>query len=207
MRLDWRFYGDTSDTNSWEMEYRDTGDVADALDRGDLHPPKLTGLVLRAIGPEQEGLPWVEASVVDYEQDERARRLRDVETTLAAEGKRPKLGARFGLAFYSETQAEQADAEFMRNHVGEEFLKLTSQPEDLDYYARCGAWYNTHRRLKSDAKGYLFSGAMRLVEGRVYILYLWSNSRDDLKPDARVVFRATEGVTDLGAILLPTHTK
>lgn len=207
VRLDWRFNGDAAVTSSNEMDDRNTGEFADALDRGDLRPPKLAGLVLRAIGPEQEGLPWVEASVVDYEQDERARRLRDVETALAGEGKRPKLGASFGEAFYSEIQAEKADAEFMRGHVGDEFLKLTSEPDDLDYYARCGAWYNSHRRLKSDSKGYMLARGFRLTEGRVYVLYLWSNSRNDLQPDARVVFKAEGDLTDLGAILLPTYTE
>lgn len=120
---------------------------------------------------------------------------------------RSKLGAKFGDAFYSELQAEKADAEFMREHVGEEFLKLTSEPDDLDYYARRGAWYDSHRRLKSDSKGYLLARGFRLTEGRVYVLYLWSNSRDDLKPDARVVFRAEGELTDLGAILLPTYTE
>lgn len=207
LSLDWRYNGDSAITSCSESENRNTDEFTDALDRGDLRPPKPAGLVLRAIGPEQEGLPWVEASVVDYEQDERARRLREVETALTAQGKRPKLGAKFGDAFYSELQAEKADAEFMREHVGEEFLKLTSEPDDLDYYARRGAWYDSHRRLKSDSKGYLLARGFRLTEGRVYVLYLWSNSRDDLKPDARVVFRAEGELTDLGAILLPTYTE
>jgi hypothetical protein len=49
------------------------------------------------------------------------------------------------------------------------------------------------------------TGSLKLEPGRVYVLYLWSNSRNELHPDARVVFKAAEGVTDLGAIRMPSY--
>src|SRR5690606_14990778 len=40
-----------------------------ALRGGEFSPPVLQGLALRAVGPNLEGLPWVEGSIVPYELD------------------------------------------------------------------------------------------------------------------------------------------
>ena len=58
--------------------------------------------------------------------------------------------------------------------------------------------------LGSDSEGYVV--AHRNFEaGKIYVLYFWSRSRDDLRPDRRFLFRAQEGLNDLGAIRLPSY--
>lgn len=188
---------------SLEME-----DLRTQLHAGTLTAPEPFGLVLRAIGRDGAGLPWVEGSILPIEQDERARRLRDIEAKLSAEDARPALGAEFGAAYYTSERdfdAENIDPERMKSFLGEKFIESTADGADLAYYARNGAWYNTHERVKSDNVGYVYEPNAALTDGQVYVLYLWSNSRDDLVPDARIVFKATGDMTDLGAIELPAY--
>jgi hypothetical protein len=68
-----------------------------------------------------------------------------------------------------------------------------------------GAWYNTSQKLNSNHAGYMCSDQM-LVAGKHYVLYLWSNSRDELQPDRRIDFIAGEGMTDLGVVTLPGYS-
>ena len=80
----------------------------------------------------------------------------------------------------------------------------------LDRLHRFNAWYDTFRKTTTDAHGYTVARSVgakagRIEAGRRYVLYLWSNSRDDLVPDGRVVFDALEGTTDLGLIRLPSY--
>jgi hypothetical protein len=199
-RIEWLHVGGSSSTGPAVMS-----DVR----YGRLTPPTpASGLVLRVIGNGGEGLPWVEGSLVDLEHDRRARRLRGVETHLAAEGKRPELDFLFGSRLHEDPDAygeATIEPAVMEQYLGEEFLKQSDDRGDLAWYARNNAWYDTHRKFKSDEHGYIVNMGMRLVPGRKYVLYLWSDSRDDLQPDARIVFEATAGVTDIGAINLPSY--
>lgn len=65
-----------------------------------------------------------------------------------------------------------------------------------------GAWYSTFRKLQSDRCGYM-DGRFELEPGKRYVLYHWSNSRDELLPDRRIDFVATQRVTDL--VVLPGY--
>ena len=199
-RIDWHTIGSSSSTGPA---------VLSDVRNGRLTPPTpASGLVLRVIGNMGEGLPWTEGSLVDLEHDRRARRLREVETHLATEGKRPVLGADLGDRMYEDPDSFDAaaiDPAVMEQFLGEEFLKQSDDRGDLAWYARNNAWYDTHRKFKSDEHGYIVNMGQKLVPGRKYVLYLWSDSRDDLQPDARIVFEATEGMTDIGAINLPSY--
>ena len=192
------------------IQEADPAALKSALAGGGFAPPDPYGFVLRVIGPNNEGLPWVEGSIVPYEQDERARRLRDVERSLNADGVRPELDSVFGLSYYGaeeEFNEENIEAERMELFLGEKFLEQTKDKADLAYYARSGAWYNTRARVRTDDAGYVFTMHAPVNDSQKYVLYLWSNSRDDLQPVARIVFEATGELTDLGAITLPTYTK
>jgi hypothetical protein len=59
--------------------------------------------------------------------------------------------------------------------------------------------------VNTDEHGYGWSEDAGLEPGKLYVLYLWSQSCNDLQPDRRIVFKATEGVTDLGVIALPSY--
>lgn len=181
-----------------------------ALRGGEFSPPVLQGLALRAVGPNLEGLPWVEGSIVPYELDARARKLRDIERRLAEDGERPFLRSDFVDAYAqneNDFNEEAIDPERMRTFLGPKFIEQTDDRADLAYYARSGAWYNTRERLMTDEAGYFFADVSSVRPGRRYVLYLWGGSRDDLQPDARIVFTAGEDITDLGAISLPTYSK
>ena len=179
------------------------------LPSGTFDTPELWGFAFRVIGHRGEGLPWCEASVLPLDEDKRAQRLRKIETALEAEGTRPALGTEFADAFLDsdELDVENIDAEKLKPYLGENFLKQTEDREDLAYYVNTGAWYNTRKRFKTDDSGYVYSDHFTGSPGRKYVLYLWSNSRNDLEPDARIVFEATGDLTDLGAIELPTYSK
>lgn len=210
----WRDY--TGLSNSREHHWKSAGggvvegDVARGLLTGSFEPGKPTrGLALRAVSGG-EGLPWVHCSIVPWKKDELCRRLRDVESELKAEGQRPWLGQKFAEDFEWERDAlteEGIDPERMKEHMGEEFIKRVDGKPELAWYARNGAWYDTHRKLETDDCGYAVDFEMQLTPGELYVLYAWSNSRDDLQPDVRIVFRATEGLTDIGAITLPAYTE
>ena len=153
-------------------------------------------LVFRCIGHQGEALPWVEASLLDYDDDVLARRMLDCDLGLAKGEKRPGLGdladGREEMRLLDLTQL----SDIARRH----YPSLDAQ----ERFWRQGAWYDTHSRHNSDSEGYVLSRE-QLEPGEVYVLYLWSNSRDDLRPDRRFVFRATTGVNDLGAISLPSY--
>lgn len=73
------------------------------------------------------------------------------------------------------------------------------------WFARNGAWYDVARPVRTDDHGYVATQDLTPVPGKVYVLYLWSRSRDASYPDARIVFEAGPGVTDLGVIRLPSY--
>lgn len=156
-------------------------------------------LTLRAVGENGEGLPWVAGTLLEYEQDEFSQGLRD-----ALGGTHPRIEAdhqAHAEAMATQGEAREAAIEAL---IGEEAARLLTQPDQREWYAKHGAWYDTSSRMQSQEHGYILH-ERRLEPGKVYVLYLWSESRDDLKPDRRVVFKATEGVTDLGVITLPSY--
>lgn len=157
------------------------------------------GLVVRAVGNSLEGLPWVEGTILDAEQDVASKRLRKHWKGSAAEMEECydllcKLAVK-------EVGPEHPDA--IRLNA---LMEKLEDPASRDWMRREGTWYNTHAKLKSSEHGYLVSEAA-LVPGKRYVLYLWSNSRNELMPDKRIDFVATEGITDLGAVMLPVYSE
>ena len=146
-----------------------------------------SGLVWRSVNAKSEPLPWVEASLVPSG---------DVDTAIIV--RRAWLGVR--KIRLKENAAYTPDFEREQGEV-EAALRDSSA---IDWVERNGTWYNTHARALAAGGGY--NGlAEALIAGERYTLFLWSNSRDELKPDKRVDFVATEGVTDLGVIVLPSY--
>lgn len=167
--------------------------------------PKVTCkpmLTFRAVGELTEGLPWVEGTLLRLDQDGAAASVRE---TLVEQGVRPEL---------SENQQIELQKVFaQRSHerqpsidqvLGSEVCSLLPLPDQREWFARQRAWYDNSSRLFSQEHGYALHEC-ELNPGQYYVLYLWSESRDDLKPDRRIVFKATEGVTDLGVITLPSY--
>lgn len=161
-------------------------------------------LILRAVGPNGEGLPWVEASLVAEDDDPVAQRMLEVARGIAKDGRRNALerGWVHGLGNYSpaEDLADTAVVEALGNETSAAF---PTRDMRLRLY-REGAWYSTRRRATSDVHGYIVYPGAHLSPGRRYVLYLWSRSRNDLQPDGRIVFQTARGVTDLGVVRLPT---
>lgn len=158
-------------------------------------------LVLRATGDNGEGLPWVEATLLRFEDDALCQSIREsfaqsypaIVTTITDH------------AAALDTEGSARDAA-LAALIGEEAAALLTTREQREWFARHGAWYNTGSRLWTQEHGYMLHDTV-LEPGQIYVLYLWSNSRDDLVPDRRIVFRAAEGVTDLGVIALPSYSE
>ena len=161
-------------------------------------------LILRAIDSRGAGLPWVEASLVPLDEDHHANALRAVSARLAEEGERHRLEQSWLARGDEESWPDPDDPDQVAEFLGPERAKAFERPGLLRRLYEQGAWYDTRAKATSDAYGYLVLPSRSLRPGRDYVLYLWSRSRDDLEPDRRLVFRAESGVTDLGAVELPS---
>jgi hypothetical protein len=159
-------------------------------------------LTFRAVGESGEGLPWVEGTIVGLDQDGTAASVRE---TFNEQHVQPVLD--------ESQRAELQHALSLRPNkrlslidriLGAEICSLLPLPEQREWYARHETWFDTGSRIFSQEHGYVLHEC-KLEPGRVYVLYLWSESRNDLKPDRRIVFKATEGLTDLGVITLPSY--
>lgn len=185
-------------------------DMLNQLDAGTLQPASpRSGLYFRAVDPWGAGLPWVEATLHALEDDARAQRLRDIEIRGNKDGWRPDLSFRFANARERDPSGlteDDLNRERVREFVGEDFERECKDDADLKFYLRTGAWYDSYTRLRGGEYGYHIDLERKLTPGKKYVLYLWSNSRHDLRPDARIVFQAAE-VTDLGVITLPAYTE
>jgi hypothetical protein len=184
--------------------------VARQLELGTLAPPApARGLFFRAVDAWGAGLPWVKATLHELADDTRAARLREIERAGHKDGWRPRLSHAYAVERAKDPYGlneEDLRRDRAREHVGEEFERACARDGDLAWYLRTGAWYDSYTRLQTDDYGYFVEPGRALVPGRKYVLYLWSNSRNDLYPDARVVFQA-EAVTDLGVITLPAYAE
>jgi hypothetical protein len=157
-----------------------------------------SGLVMRAVGPSLEGLPWVEGCVLDAEQDVASKRLRN-----QWKGSTEEMEECYRLL--CKLAAKEVGPEHPDGIRLNELMGKLEDPASREWMRREGTWYNTHVKLYSSEHGYMFN-TTALVPGKHYVLYLWSNSRSELMPDKRIDFVATEGVTDLGALMLPAYS-
>ncbi len=188
--------------------------------------PEAHGFMARAVDQDGAGLPWVEASLIPIDRLHAAISIRkrmgswkkekrtdrhftndrvtvpDVETQgdeiTVEEDPEDNIAAIVALV---DSFTENDLRKILTNGLYEEFQTDTERR----FFAKNFTWYNTHQRLKSDRRGYLFDWQQTFEPGERFALFLWSNSRDHLKADAMVLFTATEGVTDLGAIRLPDY--
>ena len=177
-------------------------------------------LAFRCVGDAEEGIPWVEASVVPLRSDVLARDLQATSQLLTKEQKRPdpqrvlygRNGGEVEEEFPIEEEPEERaapprtpmDSKKLESLFGSELGRIYGIA-GLRRLQVQGAWYDTHRKARSGMEGYVLATNLGLKVGRRYALYLWSRSRDDLHPDRRVVFEATPGLCDLGVIRLPSH--
>lgn len=162
------------------------------------------GFVLRAVGPSDEGLPWVRGIIMEHAHDDAASQVRQILAGMPAD-RRPVIRWDDHNAYAARlAEVENApDDAGLRELLGEAYDLLETTGQRL-WLARNGTWYEASRQLRTDLDGYMVSDGKDLESGKVYVLYLWSNSRDDARPDRRVVFKA-ESVTDLGVIDLPGY--
>ena len=187
----------------WRNHQTDGQDLKTVLKSGAIRPAFTDVLIARAVGPQAEGLPWVQGLLVDYEQDEVARQVREIASRWPSY--RPLTISDYDA--YNQKLAELAlepSEQKLRDALGDELYESFETDEQRLWYASQGAWYDTYRKVYSDDHGYIAIEKPKLTPGKCYVMYLWSNSKDEFKPDARFVFQVDEnGVSDLGAIHLP----
>ncbi|MCA8917061.1 MAG: hypothetical protein KDB90_16855 [Planctomycetes bacterium] len=187
----------------------DTGDQSfpSLLSAGSLQPRFDNVFAGRAVGPAEEGLPWAKGVIIEYEKDEVAQQVREIcrrHDNKLAVGPLDINSYAAGL----EAAEETPEPEGLRALLGQESYDAFETDEQRLWFARQGAWYDTSRKVFSDEQGYFAIQDPPLEPGNCYVLYLWTDSRDDLKPDARFAFQVDEhGVADVGAIHLPTYSQ
>ncbi|MCC6575346.1 MAG: hypothetical protein IT462_16340 [Planctomycetes bacterium] len=117
-----------------------------------------------------------------------------------------------GLPWVYATLLEQtsdAETKIIRRWLidyPEKVAKLAAEKKLGSWFEEHGVWYNSKTSFRSDDHGFM-THRPPLVPGKRYVLYLWSNSRDELRPDRRIDFVAGQGITDLGAVMLPGYEK
>jgi hypothetical protein len=177
---------------------------------GKVLPPSLSdGLALRAVGDNEEGLPWVYGVLFTVEEDKAAREVLEAERQLAAKQTqwRPKTVPK-GHFDKLRTAQSKADHDTIREMVPEAIRPLLKSNEACFQAAAYGAWYLGHRPFElvmTDPHGYYITLDRELTTGTEYVIYLWSSSRDDLHPDVRITFTAADGCDDVGVVRLPSY--
>ena len=147
------------------------------------------GLTWRTVNKMGQPLPWVEGSLMLAHEAEVAIKARqawlDVRAMRRAEN----------ASYVPNFEVER-----------DETIAVLKDSGTIEWVERTGAWYNTHQRALVAGAG--FGGFnTALTPGERYTLFLWSNSRDELKPDKRIDFVATGEMMDLGLITLPSYSK
>lgn len=151
--------------------------------------PSWHGLLWRSVGGKGEGLPWVEASLMTESDAEIAIRVR-----------KKWMKHRADCVKANPDYIPNLEAERIRME------ELTTDTELYQHIYDKGAWYNPFAKSRNEDQGFGWMDAS-LEEGKRYALFLWSNSRDELKPDKRIDFVATGQMMDLGLITLPSYSK
>ena len=148
-------------------------------------------LILRAINNTDSGLPWVEASLVAFEDLSVAS---EIQTAFNDSSNNQFLESLANVGINDPV-------EMSKNIEITDKLKIIFSKEDvLEYFYKNGTWYNATAKGVSDSKGYLILKSEELIPGKKYTLFLWHQTENDLKPDKEISFIAQKGITDLGAI-------
>jgi hypothetical protein len=165
----------------------------------------VNGVFARVLTSEGKPARFVEASVFSLDDDKTAQAMRELEVKLAGKGKRPAACDTLSAEAQEALRTAEADEDdaALEDALGDETYALLERKEYRRRYARFGAWYDSHQRIDGDADGFLMAPHFTLEKGKSYVVYLWHTSRDDLKPDARIVIRGAGDTTDLGVVRLP----
>lgn len=174
-----------------------------------------TLLAFRCVGEQGQGLPRVDVSILPIGEDLLAQQVRAASQRLAREDRRPGLESlgiqtvEGGLAPSGPDALEAAPSPATSPTAQAPGLSEAASAEytqdGLDRLRSHGAWYDTRRLFRSNSDGYVVQPDVPLMQGELYVLYLWSSSKDDLLPDRRIVFQATGGITDLGVLRTDRH--
>ena len=183
-------------------------------------------LAFRCLDPEDSPVPWIEGSIVPLADDQLAQELRRVMVAAREAGNPIDTAIDYDPGFDSGSilEFEELDPQSDRyrdfgkpiehvpprsfSTVAWEFWLAEVMPKTRDLMPqrqlrrlfRMATWYDSSLRVMGDRDGYAVSARLPLIPGQRYALYLWGPSRDPLKPDARYVFDATPGITDLGVL-------
>ncbi len=188
--------------------------------------PQTKGIILRAIDADGAGLPWVEGSLIPIDSLHTAISVKKRIGQWKREARKDRHydNSPVQIDFFPENQDggtsfEEAPEEegtitrfvdtlsdrdlrrLLKGGLYEEF----STDQERRFFAKNYTWYNTHRKLRSDRRGYLSDWNQVLDPNKRYALFLWSNSRDHLVSDSMILFTAKEGITDLGVVRLPDY--
>lgn len=157
--------------------------------RIDISPLQNT-LVLRAVDDTGAGLPWVEASLIGFDELAASEKLRSMQGLL------PNV---YAVNVSEDCDYEEEElAEIKKSY--DALVKLLGSEKFAECYLRFGAWYDCKAKGITDSKGYMILRSAKLNPGEKYSLFFWHKSSDGHKPDKRINFIATLGITDLGAI-------
>ncbi|MDC1142476.1 hypothetical protein OAU50_05250 [Planctomycetota bacterium] len=198
----------------WKYVDGDASTLVQSLQNAEISPFITELLALRVVGDNQEGLPWTQGVLLPLEDDSLAQSVR-TRMQNTPDGETPNLDAKnldkisaleyaAGLAGLEDVEDTKEDAA-LKALIGESNYNAFNTSEQRHWFAKHGSWYDTSAKVFSDEHGYVLTRQHKLDEGEAYVLYLWSQSRDQLKPDKRIVFKATKDNTDLGVIRLPSY--
>lgn len=187
--------------SGWRV-HEANGSLRDQLNSGSVQPFAASLLCLRVVGEIGEGLPWVSGAVHELAEDENALRVR---RTILEQELQPIQPDDWQDYENKLSALLPSDRDGVSRLIGPVAASSLLDSDQRRWFAERGTWYDTTRPIHSEDHGYMLGQKLNLTPGKEYVLYLWSHSRDDLHPDARIVFRAGQGVTDLGAIRLPSY--
>lgn len=153
--------------------------------------PVQNTLILRVIDYNTGGIPWVEGSLILFEDREVSLEVKDTISLANNEEFLNKL---------TDTELKvSADSNIDKAYF-KKLKQIFPKKRNLEYFLFNGAWYNAHAISYSDSAGYFVLKSDELIPGKKYSLFLWCQSQDEFKPDKEIFFIAKKGITDLGAI-------
>ncbi|MHC4839659.1 MAG: hypothetical protein ACYTDT_01705 [Planctomycetota bacterium] len=196
-------------TSGWQSIDGDMGKLLEMLKGGEVTPRIDELLTFRAVGEKEEGLPWTHGVLLPMHEDKLAQTVR-AKMQEAPDGTVPNLDNHDPLTYADDLNGlieveDGKEQEALKKLIGEKNYNAFDTHEQRKWFAENGSWYNPRSKVFTDEHGYVLTRQHKLEAGGAYVLYLWSNSRDQMKPDKRIVFKAGENNTDLGVIRLPSY--
>lgn len=159
--------------------------------------PIKNSLILRAIDNNDAGTPWVEVCIMAEKEKNSGIKLKELMVDLPTLNELIIEQQKLQLLLSKETGLFETKDNLLKINL---IKKLINNKTLFHYYTKNKSWYNYKFKGMSDAKGYLIIKSEQLIPGKKYTMYLWSKSKDQLKPDKEITFIAKKGITDLGAI-------